>query len=110
MVRTSWRLQQDQGRCNSPDAYETAGDYDFAGYDDWRVPNIKELSSIVEERCFGPAINLQVFPAMPGGSFWSSSPGADYSDDAWHVNFDYGGTNSYYRYYSQRLRLVRSGQ
>ncbi len=43
------------------------------GRSDWRIPTIAELESIVEPRCFSPAINLDLFPYSPQSGFWSST-------------------------------------
>ena len=81
----------------------------FAGYSDWRIPNIKELSSIVENKCHDPAINLSVFPNTPSIFVWSSTPSISGKNHAWGVDFSSG-----YAGYSLRdsadksVRLVRS--
>lgn len=47
----------------------------FAGFTDWRVPNVKELVSLVETACADPAINTVVFPDTPASeAFFSASP------------------------------------
>ncbi|WP_105167682.1 Lcl C-terminal domain-containing protein [Pseudoalteromonas sp. T1lg23B] len=40
----------------------------------WRLPNIKELGTLVERKCFDPAINLSVFPSTPSAVYWSNTP------------------------------------
>ncbi|MFC1795733.1 DUF1566 domain-containing protein [Pseudomonadota bacterium] len=92
------------------EALQRANVHSFAGYDDWRLPNIKELSSIIERSCYDPAINLSVFPNGPSSSVWSGSPYADDTNDAWGVLFNGGYDVLRLRTDSYSVRLVRGGQ
>lgn len=80
----------------------------------WRLPNIKELSSIVDISRSNPAIDTVAFPATPANGFWSSSPHTGNPDFTWAVSFSsgsvYGGyrRGAYSHYYY--VRLVRAGQ
>ncbi len=90
---------------------QTVNGSGFAGYTDWRVPNIKELASIVEEQCYAPAINLAVFPNTDQYAwFWSASPYAYNGDLAWSVFFRNGYVSYYPKSNGYQVRLVRSGQ
>ncbi len=98
-------------RHNWKEALVLADSSTLASYDNWRLPNIKELRSIVEQQCYSPAINLSVFPNTPARSFWSASPNANYEDYAWTVDFTYGKSGYSLRNSSNRhVRLVRSVQ
>lgn len=94
----------------------------------YRLPNIKELLSLVEEADCGPnAINETMFPATPNrqaspssdGYYWSSSPyknqpinnPTNYSaiNNAWSISFGYGGSFSDEKSNSKHVRAVRNG-
>ncbi len=91
-------------------ALQTPVGFSYAGYSDWRVPNIKELASIAETACYSPAINLSVFPNTPASYVWSASPSTYGSNLAWLLSFDYGYDYTYYKSNDSHVRLVRGGQ
>jgi len=92
-----------------------AESHSFAGHGDWRLPNLKELDSLVEECRTNPAINNNVFPMSKDGQgqftwyVWSSTPSA-LSNYAYDVDFDAGSSHSGWRDTAgSYVRLVRGG-
>ena len=79
----------------------------LGGHSDWRLPNIRELVSIVDDARYSPAID----PAFQCRSshYWSATTGADGTDYAWVVGFGYGTDYWYYKTYTHYVRCVRAG-
>jgi len=64
---------------------------DLAGHRDWRLPTEIDLYSLVDFTvASGARIDASAFPSTPANWFWSSTPVAGGSSDAWGVNFDLG--------------------
>ncbi len=62
----------------------------LAVYDDWRLPNVKELLSIVDHEKHWPSIDTTYFPSTHGQYYWSSTTDAASPHYIWHVKFDIG--------------------
>ncbi len=58
-----------------------------AGRGDWRLPNKKELSTLVDFSASNPASS---FPEMSNATFWSSTPYKGDLAKAWYVRFSDG--------------------
>jgi hypothetical protein len=78
-----------------------------AGEDDWRLPNRNELASILENRCFNPALDAEAFPSASAIGFWSSTPVSGGDEIVWVVDLVEGAVLARSTEMLQGVRLVR---
>lgn len=56
----------------------------------WRLPEVAELSSLVELRCADPAINQHIFPATEASPYWTATRFVNQDGKFWQVHFLHG--------------------
>ncbi len=81
----------------------------FAGFEDWRLPNYNELYSIGDRSKYNPAIK-DAFKNVSSSYYWSSTTYVYFTDGAWGVNFNYGGSYAVNENENYHVRCVRGGQ
>lgn len=82
--------------------------YNFNASTNWRLPNIKELSSITERSCVRPSIDSDLFPATPPDDFWTSTPSMADAQRAWVVAFFNSSNSIKEKNRTVFVRLVRT--
>ncbi|HOX43325.1 MAG TPA: DUF1566 domain-containing protein [Myxococcota bacterium] len=80
---------------------------DLGGFDDWRLPTMKETQTLVDERRLQPAIDIFAFPGTPAEWFWSSTPIATHPDQAWCTSYTDGYASIHAGAELHRVRCVR---
>ena len=97
-------------RLNWKDADAACRSLNLAGHQDWRLPTIQELLSIVDYERKEPAIDTALFDCEPSW-YWTSTPAAaSPAAHAWIVNFYDGNSDWLNRDYGYYVRAVRPGQ
>ena len=101
----------------------TEGGTGLAGHNDWRIPNVKELQSIVDYGTFSPPVDV-AFNHNPGmlatcsvaecsltgvGNHWTSTTVALNTVMAWGVGFNAGGVFTDSKSDILFVRAVRGG-
>ncbi|CAN2042770.1 exported hypothetical protein [Candidatus Magnetomoraceae bacterium gMMP-15] len=102
--------QATSDRMNWKDALAYCENLTLGGYSDWRLPNIKELVSIIDLKNYYPAIDTIHFPDTVSSYYWSSVSYAANTNRAWVVYFHSGGDDGHNKSNSDYVRAVRSGQ
>jgi len=90
-------------------AITIANGLDFAGFTDWRLPNTKELFSIMDYGVGYPCITEPPFSNTFKGSYWTSTTDVGVSSYAYSINFGTSLVAKNPKDADLRIRCVRSG-
>jgi len=128
-----WEKKSDDGSIHDKDATYTLDDAltvhvgglnaaSFAGHDDWRVPNVRELQSIVDFHTTNPAVSAAFNTACTAGCdvttcscttatfYWSSTAYMNSPGNKWQVDFVGGYVNNGGNINLHSVRAVRGGR
>jgi len=91
------------GQVNWATAVASCNDLVYGGYDDWRLPNVRELYSLIVLEYGSPLLcntagtakltandPFNVVSAWMAASYWTSTTSAKVPNNAWHVELSRG--------------------
>lgn len=110
-----WAADGNEAGCNDGAEISWAGGIayalalDFAGFTDWRVPNAKELMSIVTYVRVTPALLEPPFINTGIALYWSSTTYSAATSAAWQGEFDTGALTLAIKTDTELIRCVRGG-
>lgn len=105
-----WQKEDDNVARNWSDADTYCTNLTLAGQSDWRLPNPKELMTIVDyEVTTAPTINATYFPNTNATVYWASATDQSDTNRSLYVQFLYGQVWGAYRTSTFYVRCVRGG-
>ena len=82
----------------------------LGGFENWRVPTLKDLLSIVDYKRYKPSLMKEFKYSNKDTLYWSSTHYAKTSDEFWGVSFKDGATSNASETYDRYVRCVRDAK
>jgi len=110
-----WAMDGNEAGCNNgavitwPNAIIYANGLDFAGFTDWRLPNVFELNTLVNYTLTNPPLLEPPFSNTAVDGYWTATTYKAADTFAWRVKFTNGATYTIVKTDSMYMRCVRKG-
>jgi len=109
-IELMWQ-QGESGSMTWEPALRHCNELNLAGYNDWRLPNVKTLQSLVDAGKYSPTIDTTYFPnAYSSLSYWTSTSDVHRPKRGWIVNFGTGIVQYKDKSRAYNVRCVRGGK
>lgn len=89
----------------NPSTMDVCGDLNLGGHNDWRLPDKRELLSLVDYGTADPAIDTGYFPDTSTYDYWTNT--TYNATNAWYVQFADGGVTTASKTSDKHVQCVR---
>ena len=97
-----------ENNLNYDEAKTYCQDLKVDGFDDWRLPTLREYYTIVDLRRNRPALK-NGFEIRDDGRYWTATPFVKNPEkDAWYISMSYGEAEPYKKGRVYHVRCVRN--
>ena len=86
----TWQSSASSQKFNWSDAQNYCNNLSYGGQNDWRLPNIYELKSLLDYMKYNPAIATTLIDIRTDNYYWSSSKVLGYFSGIWGILFEGG--------------------
>ena len=91
------------------EALEYARTLNLGGFSDWRLPDVRELHTLLNSGASQPTIDKGWFPNTEASWYWSSTTTSNSDRSAWRVSFGTGYDSFQFKVFSGHAVAVRDG-
>jgi hypothetical protein len=98
--------RQSAGKMTWHEALAYAKSLLLDGKDDWRLPSVRELETLLDRSKYRPVMREEIH-FRDNLSYWSSTTFGHHTNNAWILMFEGGYVLSYYKSNAYHVRCVR---